>query len=305
MSLEIEELDPNRIAIKDTASGRSETFLRPPVGGWKLEAPETGGAWDLEAVTFHDLEQLIPLNDPAGAENENNGRTDLALALIGETAGKFFPLRHIHSPLWDCYFKFGFQTMMSLIAARPELIQQACARLLHNWKIKIRKAAALGAAGIWIEECLLDQIHPETYRQLNVPILRELTGEIRSLGLKSILYFCGDPKGRLTYLIDSGCDALGFEESKKNFTIDIAELAGQIKGRCALLGNLDAVELLQKGTHEELQVEIKRQLQAGKDNKGRFIMSVGSPVTPETPLERVQEYCSLVRQLSNLSIKQN
>ncbi|MHC4884357.1 MAG: hypothetical protein ACYTGH_04655 [Planctomycetota bacterium] len=44
-----------------------------------------------------------------------------------------------------------------------------------------------------------------------------------------------------------------------------------------------------------LETEVARQLAAGRRNRGRFIMSTGSPVTPDTPVARVQQYADLVR----------
>ncbi len=90
-------------------------------------------------------------------------------------------------------------------------------------------------------------------------------------------------------------DALSLEESKKGFTIDIAEVAESVRGRCALLGNLDAIRLLPEGSEQELRAEIARQAAAGRRNGGRFVMSLGSPVTPGTSPERVRRYCAMVQ----------
>ena len=68
-------------------------------------------------------------------------------------------------------------------------------------------------------------------------------------------------------------------------------------GRCAVFGNLDAVGVLQDGTDAALRAEVARQLEAGRRAEGRFVMSLGSPVTPGTPVARVRQYCDLVREL--------
>ena len=106
------------------------------------------------------------------------------------------------------------------------------------------------------------------------------------------------PADRWSLLLEAGADALAFEESKKNFHIDIEEVVSQVDGRCTVLGNLDTIGLLQNGTETDLRDEIARQLIAGQRNGGRFIMSVGSPVTPTTTPERVRLYCDMVRELS-------
>jgi uroporphyrinogen-III decarboxylase len=47
---------------------------------------------------------------------------------------------------------------------------------------------------------------------------------------------------------------------------------------------------------EELRREVQRQLDIGRRH-GKFVMSLGSPVTPKTSVSRVREYVDLVREL--------
>jgi len=55
--------------------------------------------------------------------------------------------------------------------------------------------------------------------------------------------------------------------------------------------------LLPRASEEELRAEITRQIAAGRRNGSRFIMSLGSPVTPGTSVEKVRLYCDLVHDL--------
>ena len=85
---------------------------------------------------------------------------------------------------------------------------------------------------------------------------------------------------------------------EKGFTIDIEKIAEEVGGRFALFGNLDAVGVLQDGSDDELRTEIARQLAAGRRNGSRFVMCLGSPVTPATGIDRVGLYCELVHELN-------
>jgi uroporphyrinogen-III decarboxylase len=82
--------------------------------------------------------------------------------------------------------------------------------------------------------------------------------------------------------------------------IDIEDVVERVQGRCAVLGNLDAMNLLPNASEEQLRAEISRQIAAGRRNGSRFIMSLGSPVTPETPVKRVRLYCDLVHELGGV-----
>ena len=108
----------------------------------------------------------------------------------------------------------------------------------------------------------------------------------------------GNPADKLDYILNTGTDALALEESKKGFVIDIETIAEIVRGRCVLLGNLDSVRILENGTEMQLRAEIVRQIGAGRQNGSRFILSLGSPVTPGTPVEKVRLYCDLAHELS-------
>jgi len=177
------------------------------------------------------------------------------------------------------------------------VVAHACRILLQHALHSVRCSAVLGARAVWIEECLTDMVSPAAFEALNLPLLRELANGIRQTGMKSIYYYCGNPTDRWELLLTAGADALALEESKKGFVIDIEEAARRARGRCVLLGNLDAVGLLPSAGEPELRGEIARQIRAGRRNGSRFAMSIGSPVTPETAVERVRRYCDLSRQI--------
>jgi uroporphyrinogen-III decarboxylase len=188
--------------------------------------------------------------------------------------------------------------MMEMVAQRPELVRYACDRYLSYCLRRVQQSACLGAAGIWIEDCMTDMISPAAFAELNLPCLRAIVNAIRSLGMHSIHYYCGDPQDRMDLLLSTGADALALEESKKGFRIDIADVAEFVQGRCALFGNLDAIHLLPDANEADLRDEITRQVAAGRRNKNRFVISLGSPVTPGTTANRVREYCQWAREIS-------
>ena len=278
-------------------TGTAKRLQKPAISGWAsgevvqsvhpAELPQTED--EIDAVLA-----LPPTFDApeAGADASD----DLAQALCAMQPARY-PLGYVAAPLWLTYQLWGFEGMMEMIATHPNLVQHACERYMAHGVRAIHEAASQGAAGIWIEDCLTDMISERDFRTLNVPYLRSLSDEIRRAGMQSIHYFCGNPTGKWDALLSVGTDALALEESKKGFTIDIAEVVERVNGRCALLGNLDAIGMLQDAGDEVLEAEIKRQMEAGRRNGNRFIMSIGSPVTPGTPVSRVRRYCDLAHEL--------
>jgi hypothetical protein len=255
---------------------------------------------DLDALpaTENDVDTLIPLAEPFDRSLFlKEGRHDAAVAI--RSALDVLLYRHISSPLWSLYGLLGYEGMMVFLLQDRNLASYAGERILENTRQDIRMIAALGADAVWIEECLTDQISPEIFAALNVPILRDCVKEIRDRELKSIYYYCGNPYDRLDAILDVGADALHFEESKKDFTVDVEDIVKRVQGRCVVFGNLDAINVLPNAAEEALRSDIERQLAAGTMNGRRFVMSTGSPITPDTPVERVKLYADLVREFGS------
>lgn len=285
----------------DRRTGEARRLRREGVGGWAAPYAKPASRPTAELPqSRHQIDRQIPLPGPLDAgEITLAGRDDLARALLQEFGRELFPVCHVSAPLWATYGPWGFEGMMLMVATRPGLVEHACERLLAGAIVQVREAAVLGAAGIWIEDCMTDMVGPRAFGRLNVPFLRALTDEIRGLGMKSIHYFCGNPAGKWDLLLATGADAISLEESKKGFNIDIDDVVDRVQGRLAVLGNLDAIGLLENGSEAELRAEIARQIRAGRRNGSRFVMSTGSPVTPGTSPDRVRLYTDLVHELGS------
>ncbi|HUU58564.1 MAG TPA: uroporphyrinogen decarboxylase family protein [Phycisphaerae bacterium] len=283
----------------DRRTGEEVRMDEPQVGGWWAKGTSPAhvtppsGPGSIEEIDRH----LGPDTQFDAQPFQASGRCDLARRMLEGLGAEKFPIVHTNTPLWTCYGLWGFEGMMTRVAERADLVAHACDRFLAQSIQRAEAGAALGAKGIWLEECMTDMVSPAAFEALNLPRLRRLVEEIRRLGMRSIYYYCGNPAGKWDLLLAAGADALSLEEGKKGFEIDIEEVVERVGGRCTVLGNLDAVGVLQNGTEGQLRAEIQRQLAAGRKNGSRFIMSLGSPVTPDTPVERVRRYCDLVHEL--------
>jgi len=283
----------------DVATGEARPLERPPVSGTLIrEARESAGGPPPQTPEEIDAAVDVP-GEFDEEEFRRSGRGDLAEMMLDEFGGELFPIVHVPSPFWCLYYLWGFEGMMTTAATEPELARHACRRYLAGIIHSLRRAAAMGARAVWIEECLTDSLSPAMFADLNLPLVRRVVDEIRSAGMKSVYYYCGNPNDRWEELFAAGADALSLEESKKGFSVDIEEVARRAGGRVSILGNLDAINLLEHGDEDELRGEIARQMSAGRANGGRFVMSIGSPVTPGTRGERVRLYCEITREVGS------
>lgn len=90
-----------------------------------------------------------------------------------------------------------------------------------------------------------------------------------------------------------GLDGLMVEESKKDFVLDVGEIAKKLEGCCALFGNLDSVNILQKGTANDVKNETLRQIEVTREK--RFIMANGCPISFDTPEKNIYTMINTAR----------
>jgi hypothetical protein len=282
----------------NSKTGEKNKLEKPNIAGWSASGELHSYHPRRLVDTKKEIDDLIYVSPDFNPKwSIENGRNELALQLLNEFGEELYPICHVSSPLWQTYNIWGFEGMMIMIAEKPELVKYACERFLIHQIHSVQENALLGTCGVWIEDCMTDMISPKAFAELNVPFLQSLVEEIRNSGMKSIYYYCGNPAGKWDHILSIGADAISLEESKKGFVIDIEDIVEKVQGKCAVLGNLDAINLLPNGTKEELKTEIARQIKAASRNDGRFIMSIGSPVTPGTSVDRVRAYCNLVHDL--------
>ena len=288
----------NRIYRIDRRTGQKEELTRPH---WSdIEIDSSANMEELPQTTA-DIDRTFGLLDENKSEKSaEDGRNALSLVMREELGRLQFPVAQIMTPLFSMFYQWGYESVMMLIATRPDLVNHTCNRFFERCLQDLRKAVWMGAKGIWIEDSFTDQISPAHFKSLNLGFLNKMIEEIRSLGLKSIYYYCGDPTGKWDLITGIGADAFAFEESKKGFTIDIEDVVDRVNGRAAVFGNLDAIHTLPHASEDRLRHEIKRQIAAGRKNNNRFVMSIGSPVTPATPVERLRRYVDLVHELGEV-----
>ena len=216
------------------------------------------------------------------------GNLRLVEILSGEKGDERFVYTGGSAPFWMLYDLLGFEGMMTALHDAPKMVFEIMEVALDATLEYAQAFKDAGGHGIRIEECLVsaDMISPRMYERFVLPYEERLFEQIRRIGLKSILYFCGDVMPRLPALCQLPIDALMVEESKKTFVIDIGEVRAAAGPNLCLLGNVDAYGIIEKATETEVATEVTRQVRvAGRE--GAFIVGLGSPLTLTTPPERV------------------
>jgi uroporphyrinogen-III decarboxylase len=258
--------------------------------------------WDESAGlrTRADVDALLPIR--SADELEADGAFEVT-KILAERVGDRLPLSCIApTPFWATYGLLGFQGMMVMMREEPALFAYLMERRGRQRMEMLEGLARSGVQYLWLEECLssADLISSRDYERFAFATAGPFIAEAKRLGLTVILYYCGDVIPRLPWLKRLDMDALAVEESKKGFSVDIADVIAGVDGACCVFGNVDAVQVICEGTGEAILAEVHRQLALGLQVKG-FVLSQGSPFTLDTPPSKVAWFVQCARQFNSFT----
>ena len=198
----------------------------------------------------------------------------------------------VNSPFCMAVGAFGYEGAMLAMHDRPGVFGYFIERALERYLEVVRTA---DVDGFWFDEYYTDVIAPGHYQEyVHTPNVR-LAQALRESGKASTYYFCGDIMPKLEGVCSLQVDAIACEESKKWFLLDLAEVVAVVRGRKALCGNLDGLQLLPRGTPQQIAAEVRRQLDVATRDGG-FVMGAGSPIAPDTPLANMRAFLDATRE---------
>lgn len=247
------------------------------------DAASESDVWDLSSEIRgpDDVDARLPIG--TAEERLARGHFDLVRRLVDDYGDHYFISTILDTPYSDAYDLLGFQGLMLIQHDRPALFHHLLRRQLAQAQEVMRAFALCGVHGVYVEEVFsgADLISPRSYDQFVLEYNRPYFQFMRSLGLLPIHYVCGDTIPRLERMAQYDVAAVAVEESKKSFRIEIEDVVARVAGRCAVLGNIDAVRFGQSAPPDDMAAEVRRQAAIGARAKG-FIASTGSPFPLDT-----------------------
>jgi uroporphyrinogen decarboxylase len=132
----------------------------------------------------------------------------------------------------------------------------------------------------------LDMISPATYRKWAWPAERRFFEAINPLaqrrGAATLLHICGNMTPVLESMAETGAHILELDHK-----VSLKAAAERVGSRVCLMGNLDPVELLWRGTPAAV-VEAAQQAIADAGHHGGFILGSGCEVPMDAPPDNVK-----------------
>jgi uroporphyrinogen-III decarboxylase len=133
-------------------------------------------------------------------------------------------------------------------------------------------------------------INPDWYRRFVFPNYKRLFAPLKEAG--KIIMYTSD--GNYTQFIDDVAPLVNAFVMEP--TTDMAYIAGRYGKTHAFVGNADT-RILLLGTKDDIQAEVKRCMDIGKEYPGYF-MAVGNHIPENTPLDNVLYYNETYEKLS-------
>lgn len=201
------------------------------------------------------------------------------------------------SPFVQACYTLGFETSLIMLKENPDTFVYLMDRFYEDSLPHYEIAAAYGYDAVLIAEswASVDIISPQQYADFAFPYQKAAIDAAHENGLKAILYSTGSLIPILPKMRELGMDALTLEEGRKGDPMDIAEVREILGPKQCIFGNFDAENVLLRGTKEDIEREVIRQIDSAGRN-GAFIMGTGSPICDDTDQEQVDQFIQLTRQ---------
>jgi uroporphyrinogen decarboxylase len=189
---------------------------------------------------------------------------------------------------------FGLEETMVLALTQPDLVARACDFFVEVQARWIEAQVQAGAHAVWLGDCnaFSGLISLEQYRRFAVPACKRLVRRAHDAGAIVHLH---NSEVLVPYLLAEA--ELGADIINCGPAADIAEVQAALAGKCCTSGNLDPIEILFRGTPDEVAREAERIARIGYSHGG-YLFSTGEMNPRDTPAENMNAMIAAVRETS-------
>jgi len=208
-----------------------------------------------------------------------------AVHILDDKVGNTLPvIAAIVSPFEFAVRSRSMERVMKDIFTKPDLLRKVL-DFAVNVETEYGKALVdAGAQALFLIDgsSQFEVLGPQLYEKFSMPYTKHLIAKLRC---PTILHICGNSTKILEKMTETGATALSIDHS-----VNIGEAKSIIKGRAAIVGNVDPTRNLFMGTAQEVEKEAKRCVEQGTD-----VLAPGCGFSPKTPLENMKAIVNAAR----------
>jgi uroporphyrinogen decarboxylase len=229
-----------------------------------------------------DLELLAEREIP---DPEESGRMPLFLEAAEQAAsfGDCLVAGYVTGPLTLLVQLAG---MTSISRALRECVdmEEVGEALRFATRVVGEYAAALSSRldVVVVVDPAVEALRPSVFHRVYLPFVRGLSGIIHGSGAACLFHVCGDITPLTLEFSACGVDGLILDPRT-----DIIRAAEEAPSSFLILGNLDPVGILRRGTPDDVRLEVRRLLRKMRGFRS-FVLSTGCDVPLDVPLENLE-----------------
>ncbi|MCK5803370.1 MAG: hypothetical protein KAI66_11080 [Lentisphaeria bacterium] len=186
------------------------------------------------------------------------------------------------------------ETMIVGITDRA-LLDDMCAFFIEQQYRFIKAQVEAGAHAIWLGDCnaYSSMISVDQYRDLALPSCKELVARCKNDF--EVIFHLHNSETKVPYLlaeIETGVDIINAGPDA-----DIAAVKEALSGKCCFTGNLDPIEVLMRGTPEQVATEAERIMSICKP-RGGYLFNTGEMNPRDTPAENMRAMMQAAKRMA-------
>lgn len=239
-------------------------------------------------VTLDALKQIDPHRD---------GRLPILLEAIRKVRDHFGDTVCVcgrtAAPFSSTALLYGIEETMMLTVLDPDLLHATNDFFVELQANLSRAQFEAGAHAVWLGDCnaMSNLISVAHYSEFAFGACRELVDRQHQIGLLSLLHNSEIKGAYIAKQTELGIDVMSVGPEA-----DIVEAREITRGKVALCGNLDPVNVLMNGTPDQVVAECERIIGVCKPGGG-YALNSGEMIPRDTPEENMRAMAACARRL--------
>ena len=210
-------------------------------------------------------------------------RVESVAALAGAVGTTHSVLGWVEGPIAEYVDLRGMTEAMMDLVDSPDAFASAAEVLVETARRFAAAQVTAGADMVGIGDAAASLIGPQFYADCVLRWEQRLIEAIHDAGASVKLHICGNVRGILPLLAETGADIIDID-----WMVPLVEARAAVGDRAVLAGNFDPSAVLLQGNPETVAAAAKANIdEAGE----RFILQPGCEVPPDTPEANIRAFC--------------
>lgn len=265
--------------------------------------PNTRGISDALSIQFapcgdakpvlDDYSKLDAMEPVTASVNPEIARFLHVAEMLSEKAGDIVPIEaSIGGPFTIMSFLRGIEILLRDCRRKPDEIHRLMRIVIDSQKSCVDELAKFGV-GIAMADPVANPalIGPKFYEKFVFPYTKELTDYVYEKTQKKVsLHMCGDTCSIWKYLSQYRVNEISLDN-----IVDLERAARELGEHVTIAGNVDPVEIVMKGTKEDIYAGVRKCIEKGCIARCGYHLTTGCDIPDDTPIEHMDWFMEAAR----------